>query len=229
MGPSTEQNLMNSARNTTLFMKTPAHITLRAMVLVNLQSMKFLLEKVGEDFNKFSSSLLEFRNTPNLSGKSPAQMFFGRRLRGKLPHLPGANDLEISNAKAGADNRKELMEQRETSSGTTLKPLSINQRVLVQNPISKSWDETGTVTGIRPLGRSYDILMDSGKTFLRNRSFLRPIIGATKDHPTDATSTALDAPHPPQLRRSARISGKKVDVKATYSQGGSCKDVKLQH
>ena len=35
-------------------------------------------------------------------------MFFGRRLRGKLPHLPGANDLEISNAKAGADNRKEL-------------------------------------------------------------------------------------------------------------------------
>ena len=176
MGPSTEQNLMNSARNTTLFMKTPAHITLRAMVLVNLQSMKFLLEKVGEDFNKFSSSLLEFRNTPNLSGKSPAQMFFGRRLRGKLPHLPGANDLEISNAKAGADNRKELMEQRETSSGTTLKPLSVNQRVLVQNPISKSWDETGTVTGIRPLGRSYDILMDSGKTFLRNRSFLRPII-----------------------------------------------------
>ena len=190
--------------------------------------MKFLLEKVGEDFNKFSSSLLEFRNTPNLSGKSPAQMFFGRRLRGKLPHLPGANDLDISNSKAGADNRKELMEQRETQSGITLKPLSIKQRVLVQNPISKSWDETGTVTGIRPLGRSYDILMDSGKTFLRNRSFLRPI-GATKDHPTDATSIALDTPHPPQLRRSARISKKKAAVKATYSQGGSCKDVKLQH
>ena len=71
-----------------------------------VKQMKFLLEKVGEDFNKFSSSLLEFRNTPNLSGKSPAQMFFGRRLRGKLPHLPGANDLEISNAKAGADNQK---------------------------------------------------------------------------------------------------------------------------
>ena len=149
-------------------------------------------------------------------------MFFGRRLRGKLPHLPGANDLEISNAKAGADNRKELMEQRETPSGTTLKPLSIKQRVMVQNPISKSWDETGTVTSIRPLGRSYDILMDSGKTFLRNRSFLRPIVGATKDPPTDATSTALDTQHPPQLRRSARISGKKVAVKATYSQGGSC-------
>ena len=64
--------------------------------------------------------------------------------------------------------------------------------------------------------------MDSGKTFLRNRSFLRPIIGATKDPPTDATSTALDTQHPPQLRRSARISGKKAAVKATYSQGGSC-------
>ena len=149
-------------------------------------------------------------------------MFFVQRLRGKLPHLPGANDLEIANAKAGADNRKELMEQREATSGTTLKPLSIQQRVLVQNPISKSWDESGTVSGIRPLGRSYDILMDSGKTFLRNRSFLRPIIGASKGQPPDATSTPLDDSHPPQLRRSTRISGKKAAVKATYSQGGSC-------
>merc|ERR1712208_79935 len=89
-----------------------------------VKQMKFLLEKVGEDFNKFSSSLLEFRNTPNLSGKSPAQMFFGRRLRGKLPHLPGANDLEISNAKDGADNRNKLMNQNENLPGTTLQSLS---------------------------------------------------------------------------------------------------------
>ena len=64
-------------------------------------------------------------------------MFFGRRLRDRLPHLPGANDLEVANAKAGADNRKLLMEKRENLYGTSLQPLSINQKVLVQNPISK--------------------------------------------------------------------------------------------
>ena len=78
-----------------------------------VKQMKFLLEKVKENLDKFSSSLLEFRNTPNISGKSPAQMFFGRRLRDRLPHLPGANDLEIANAMAGANNRKMLMEQQE--------------------------------------------------------------------------------------------------------------------
>ena len=137
--------------------------------------MKFLLEKVGENPNEFSSRLLDFRNTPNISGKSPAQMFFGRRLRDRLPHLPGANDLEVANAKAGADNRKLLMEQRKNLIGTSLQPLSINQRVLVQNPISKSWNEKGTIIRVRPLGRSYEVHMDSGKTFLRNRTLLRPI------------------------------------------------------
>ena len=129
-----DQNLMNSARSTTSYMRIPARTILRAMVLVNL--------------DEFSSRLLEFRNTPNLSGKSPAQMFFGRRLRGKLPHLPGANDLDITNAKAGADHRKQLMEQRETLSGTNLKPLSVNQKVLVQNPITKSWNDQGVITSV---------------------------------------------------------------------------------
>ena len=121
-----------------------------------------------------------------MSGKSPAQMFCGHLLRGKLPHLPGANDLDIANAKAGADLRKKLMEQRENQPGTSLKQLSVNQNVPVQNPITKSWDEKGIVTGICPLGRSNDVLMDSGKTFLRNRSFLRPILGA----PTEQSSTS---------------------------------------
>ena len=136
-------------------------------------------------------------------------MFFGRRLRGKLPHLPGANDLDIANAKAGADRRNELMGQRETQLGTSLQPLSVNQKVLVQNPISKSWDEKGVITGVRPLGRSYDVLMDSGKSFLRNRSFLRPILGATGDQTSDSTVAPPDNQEPLKLHRSPCLSGKK--------------------
>ena len=102
-----------------------------------VKNMKFLMKKCNENLKDFSSRLLEFRNTPNVSGKSPAQMFFGRRLRGKLPHLPGANDLDISNAIVGATNRKALMKNMEFDSGNPLKQLQVNQRILLQDPISK--------------------------------------------------------------------------------------------
>ena len=145
-----------------------------------------------------------------MSGKSPAQMFFGRRLRDRLPHLPGANDLEVADAKAGADNRKLLMEQQENQHGTSLRPLSINQKVLVQNPITKSWDDKGIISNVRPLGRSFEVLMDSGKTILRNRTLLRPIIYHAPAQDPHQNSTA-DPTHqqPPTLRRSERLLNKK--------------------
>ena len=98
------------------------------------------------------------------------------------------------------------MKQRENQSGTKLQPLSINQKVMVQNPISKSWDEKGTITGIRTQGRSYEILLDSGKSFLRNRAFLRPIHGSAKHQLPNEEKKPPDAVQPPKLRRSARLS-----------------------
>ena len=99
------------------------------------------------------------------------------------------------------------MEQQENNQGTSLRPLSINQRVLVQNPISKSWDDQGIITKVRPLGRSFEILMDSGKTILRNRTLLRPIFG----HHTPPQDSTADPTHqqPPTLRRSERLLNKK--------------------
>ena len=148
-----------------------------------------------------------------MSGKSPAQMFFGRRLRDRLPHLPGANDLEVADAKAGADNRKLLMEQQENQHGTRLRPLSINQKVLVQNPITKSWDDQGIITKVRPLGRSFEVLMDSGKTILRNRTFLRPIIGKhilAQDQLPDSTTEPTDQQPSTQRKEGSRIKSIKM-------------------
>ena len=187
--------------------------------------MKFLLEKVGENPNEFSSRLLDFRNTPNVSGKSPAQMFFGRRLRDRLPHLPGANDLEVANAKAGAANRKQLMEQRENQHSTSLRQLSVNQNVMIQNPITKSWDDHGIITKVRPLGRSYEILMDSGKTILRNRTLLCPIRNQVTAQDPQSTSTINSSQRTPILRRSTRLLKKKTyaDVKPSAPpRRGNC-------
>ena len=185
-----------------------------------VKQMKYLLKKVNENVSEFSTRLLEFRNTPNVSGKSPAQMFFGRRLRGCLPHLPGANDLDITNAKTGADHRKSLMENLETKPGTPLKQLKMGQRVLIQNPQTKSWDRECQITGIRQNGRSYDVTFDSGKSSIRNRAFLRPISWKAPDddkhpHPSSPDDDKLPILTPPDddpanknLRRSSRLKNK---------------------
>ena len=93
------------------------------------------MKKVNENFNEFSTRLLEFRNTQNISGKSPAQMFFGRRLRSQLPHLPGANDLDIANAKKGAEQRKSCMKESKNRTGIALPELTIGQKALTQNTL----------------------------------------------------------------------------------------------
>ena len=133
-------------------------------------------------------------------------MIFGKCLHGKLPHLPCSNNLDIANAKASADHRKQMMEQSEALPVTALQPLEVNQKVLVQDAISKAWNETGTVSSIRPNGRSYEILMESGSTILRNRKFLKPILDTEIDS-TVALPNDNEAPHEP--RRSPRLSDKK--------------------
>ena len=98
------------------------------------------------------------------------------------------------------------MEQREVLPGTSLQPLEVNQKVLVQDAISKAWKETGTVSSIRTYRRSYEILMESGSTILRNRKFLKPILDTENDS-TVAPPNDNEAPHEP--RRSPRLSDKK--------------------
>ena len=141
--------------------------------------------------------------------------FFGRRLRSQLPHLPGANDLDIANAKKGAEQRKSHMMDSKNKPGIALPELTIGQKVLTQNPLSNAWENKGVISNIRPTKRSYDVEYDSGETFVRNRKYLRPILKQTTvpATPTNPNSTNYDEEFPPlqipALRRSTRIANKK--------------------
>ena len=81
---------------------------------------------------------------------------------------------------------------------------------MVQNPITKSWNDLGIITKGRPLGRAYEVLMDSGKTILRNRTLLRPSVNhrsAVEDSTPRSTATTSQR-QPSTLRRSERLSKK---------------------
>ena len=50
-----------------------------------VKSAKHLLRKLNSNLAQFRSHLQAWRNTPRADGFSPAQLFFGRRLRTGLP------------------------------------------------------------------------------------------------------------------------------------------------
>ena len=49
------------------------------------------------------------------------------------------------------------------------------QHVIAQHLLSKRWDLRGEIIESRDGGRSYLVLMNGGRRYLRNRRFLRPI------------------------------------------------------
>lgn len=58
--------------------------------------------------------------------------------------------------------------------GHELPKLGINQRIIIQHPLTKRWSTYGYIIGIRATGRSYIIKDDNGAIFVRNRRFIRP-------------------------------------------------------
>ena len=116
----------------------------------------------------------------------------------------------------GKNKRKSLRETE--SSGSPLKQLEIGQRVLIQNPQTKSWDQECQITGIRPTGRSYDVLFDNGKSSIRNRTFLRPINWKASDN-KELNLPSTDDNQPPDanpaltLRRSTRLANRQSQSK----------------
>ena len=138
-----------------------------------VKQMKHLMKKTKENLKLFAESKLEWVNTPNESGKSPAQMFFGRKQRTKLPHLPDATKLDPSNAIKGAQKRKKIMTQPSLLKKPHLSELEVGQKCIVQDPITLKWDKAGRIVSKRNL-RSYQIKLTNNKLYIRNRKFVRP-------------------------------------------------------
>ena len=164
------------------------------------------MKKCSENQKEFNFRLLEWRNTPNDSGRSPAQMFLGRRVRGKLPTLHGATSLNLENAIAGGNTRREILASMEKNPKRKLSLLHVGQRVTVQNTTTKNWDEKATVLEIKPNKRSYIIKEDNGRVWIRNRRYLRVLhLPNTNDpFPNPTPPPAKTSP----LRRSSRLKSK---------------------
>ncbi|XP_063591351.1 uncharacterized protein LOC134768457 [Penaeus indicus] len=174
-----------------------------------VKKVKHLIMKTAPNGNidseQFDRGLLELRNTPNFTGRSPAQILaFMKEWQTKAEDCDRRAAVRAKDVKTRYDKRAH-----------SLPKLEIGAQVRVQVPTSKRWDKVGTVMGIGK-SRDYHIRLPSGRILWRNRRFLRPtqlVIGNSADLEEQQSDDApgSSAPFVPvEPRRSERIKLKSV-------------------
>jgi len=136
------------------------------------------LDSLSIKTDQFCEALLELHNTPGSDGRSPNMIVFGRNLRSLLPVHHSAFDLKWQQLADKADaKRTRIREQTEAyynDGAHPLKPLRVGTRVRIQDHVSKRWEHLGEIVGVGE-HRKYRIKLPSGRTWWRNRRFLRQV------------------------------------------------------
>ncbi|XP_043209539.1 uncharacterized protein LOC122374691 [Amphibalanus amphitrite] len=168
-----------------------------------VKNVKRLIKKTTQhgdlDTDEFVHALLELRNTPRADGRSPAQVLFGHPLRSAVPAHHRAFAAQWQEAADTCDARtrqqRSQTEERYNMTARAHPALRVGQKVIVQDPITKVWNRTGTVTGVGSR-RDFNIRLPSGRLMWRNRRYLRPqSVAASQSPPPQPQSP------PPQQRR----------------------------
>ena len=116
------------------------------------------------------------------------------------------------------EERKKKQDDVKNSQLQELPCLDIGDEVLMQHPKDKKWESAGVIEAVHEDGRSYDIILDdSGKSFRRNRRYLRPNTAKTFADGAERKDVKGDA-LVPSLRRSTRISEQKVRKNISFAQ-----------
>ena len=171
-----------------------------------VKSMKQLVLKVapaGVRTEDFSRSLLEYRNSPRWDGRSPAQLLFGRLLRSCVPAHPASlapvDPAWVAEGARRAEDRATSVKEPYDARARPLPPLQVGTAVRIQDPVSRRWDHVGVIERVRS-PRAYLIRLPSGRSWWRNRRFLRPAKGPSPElTPSQPSPVAA-------LRRSPRFA-----------------------
>jgi len=139
-----------------------------------VKNLKHLLLKCEEKGENFKLALSELRAMPRADGFSPSQMFFKRAVRGSLPNLQGHPNFALAEESRVSEREKSNLKAPVQSQ------IEVGQKVFVQHPISKLWDQEGIIISMHENGRSYEIQI-SDKVYRRNRRFIRPFPKVSND------------------------------------------------
>ena len=152
------------AHHIQLARSSPGHPRSNGLAESAVKSAKAILEKT-DTFQEFEEHLLSWMNIPSHdTTTTPAERFFGRRLRDGLPTL---EDVYEPYAECDDDEPR----------------FKAGDRVFMQGIRSGRWDETGTILHPSATKKSFLVARDKGGQWVRNQRFLRrvPLIAQTDD------------------------------------------------
>lgn len=147
------------------------------LVEAAVKNVKYLLMKYNGNWREFNIALHEWRNIPKNNKASPSELMFGKRTRGLLPQYIPSSEPEFN----------------------------VGDKVMVQDPHSKRWTQKGEILSIRENNSSFEIEIN-GKTYLRNKRFIKLDLTATTDNNNSNIPTSSNSSKYP--RRSTRLAEK---------------------
>ena len=159
-GPQFRQDFEDwcKANSITLIHSSPYNHKSNSVAEATVKNCEYLLRKCNYNDEYFQKCLMYYRNTPAAhSTVSPAEKFFGRIIRTEMPIW----------------HKKAITLVPPT---TEKQPFHVGQKVRIQNPVTKRWDETATIEKILDSKRSYALTRPhKSQQIIRNRQFMKPL------------------------------------------------------
>ena len=128
------------------------------------------------DSELWTRGVLQHRNTPGPSGRSPAEVLYGHPVRDLLPahrrNFAAEWQIAADQTETAAAQRQERIEQLYNARAADLPALTVGTHVAVQNQETGRWDRYGTIVEVGQ-HRRYFIRMQSGRVLSRNRRHIR--------------------------------------------------------
>ena len=124
---------------------------------------------------------------------SAAERFLRRHPRSSLPNSVKREIEHRELIQARHKKQKRIAEQKGRVSADTFE---LNDRVILQDPETRRWILKGTITKKREADdkstHSFEILLDSGGTTMRNKRFIRHEYAPSNKRVSFANNTSLD-------------------------------------
>ena len=111
--------------------------------------------KKSANMSDYRKNMAIYRNTPTGDGGSPSELMFNRKWKSHLPELP-----------------------KYSSNNSSNNTLVVGMKIRVY--IDGKFENVGTIVETRNSGQSYVIRLNDGRTFVRNKKFLRKYHGNGK-------------------------------------------------
>lgn len=149
---------------------SPGHPRSNGRAESAVKIMKHMMKKANQDKQDQFEALLELRNTPRQSNKSPAELMLARTARTLIPTM--TSHTHITKETEKQRRRKQSIENSYNKQAKDLPPLHLRQPVYYRNPGQTTGWNKGRI--IHTEDRRYTVQGESGGIYQRNRVLLRP-------------------------------------------------------